>query len=204
MRGIGAVKTEKREKHYLTPQEAANLLMVSPVTVRQWAHKGLLDSSSTPGGHRRFARDEIERFAREHGTVLQPPIRNGFRILIVDDERQTATYLSELLSGISEHVMVQVAHDGFDAGRLVQSFKPRVILLDLRMPGLNGIEVCRRLKDDRTTKSIRIIGMTGYPSEENIRGFEEAGVEVCLGKPFDRAQLLQVIGFERSKQFETM
>lgn len=195
------MKAEKREKNYLTPQEAAELLMVSPVTVRQWAHKGLLDSSSTPGGHRRFARSEIERFAREHGTVLRPPGQNGLRILIVDDDQQTVTYLTELLSGTPESVLVQAAHDGFDAGRLVQSFNPHVILLDLKMPGLDGIEVCRRLKADPSTRAIRVIGMTGYPSEANILGFEEAGVEVCLKKPFDRALLLETIGFERQKQY---
>jgi excisionase family DNA binding protein len=198
---ICAVKTEKRSKNYLTPQEAADLLMVSPVTVRQWAHKGLLDSSSTPGGHRRFARDEIERFAREHGTVLRSPMHNGLRVLIVDDDEQTVTYLTEVLSGTPEHVLVQAAHDGFDAGRMVQSFSPHVILLDLKMPGLDGVEVCRRLKGDMATRAIRIIGMTGYPSEENLSSFEEAGVEVCLKKPFDRAHLVEAIGFERPKQY---
>ena len=195
------MKTDKRSKSYLTPQEAAELLMVSPVTVRQWAHKGLLDSSSTPGGHRRFARSEIERFAREHGTVLQPSMHDGLKILIVDDDEQTVSFLTELLTGTPQDILVQAAHDGFDAGRLVQSFHPHVMVLDLKMPGLDGIEVCRRLKADPSTKAIRVVGMTGYPSDENIREFEQAGVELCLKKPFDRAQLLQAIGFERQKQY---
>ena len=196
------MKREKHSKNYLTPQEAADLLMVSPVTVRQWAHKGLLGSMSTPGGHRRFARDEIERFAREHGTVMQPSVRNGLRILIVDNDRQEATRVSELLSGMSRDLYMREAHDVFDAGRQVQSFNPHVMLLDLKMPGLDGIEVCGHLKGDPTTKAIRIIGMIGDANEKNIRGFEGAGVEVCLKKPFDRAHLREAIGLERSIQHQ--
>jgi CheY-like chemotaxis protein len=169
--------------------------MVSPVTIRQWAQKGLLGASSTPGGHRRFARHEIERFAREHGTVLQPPGDGEYRILIVDDDRQVATYLSELLSGTPRDVVVQVAHDGFEAGRLVQTFHPHVILLDLKMPGLDGFEICRRLKEDPVTKAIRVIAITGYATKENIRRVEDAGAEACLTKPFDRSRLLDAIGF---------
>lgn len=194
------VKIEKRSKNYLTPQEAADLLMVSPVTIRQWAHKGLLGASSTPGGHRRFARDEIERFAREHGTVLQPPVHKGCRILIVDDDQQAVAYLSGLLTEIQEGMHVQVAHDGFDTGRKVQSFQPNVLLLDINMHGLDCIEVCRRLKRDPATRAIRIIGMTGYPTEDNIHRFEEAGADTCLRKPFDRSQLLDSIGLGMSKQ----
>lgn len=194
------MKTEKRSKSYLTPQEAADLLMVSPVTIRQWAHKGLLCSSSTPGGHRRFAREEIERFAHAHGTVLQPSMHHGLRLLIVDNDRQTMTSLPELLSGAPDDVLVQVAHDGFDAGRLVQSFNPNAILLDLEMPGLDGIGVARRLKGDPATRAIRIIGMTGHAGEENVRAYEDAGVETCLKKPVDRTRLLEAIGVEQSKQ----
>ncbi len=195
------MKREKHSKNYLTPQEAADLLMVSPVTVRQWAHKGLLRSMSTPGGHRRFARNEIERFAKEHGTVPQSSVHNGLRILIVDNDRQEATRVSELLSGMSRDLLMREAHDGFDAGRLVQSFNPHVMLLDLKMPGLDGIEVCRHLKGDPTTRAIRIIGMTGDANEKNIRGFEGAGAEACLKKPFDRAHLREIIGFDRSIQY---
>ena len=54
------------DKPYLTPNEVASLFMVSPITVRQWAQKGLLKAEVTVGGHRRFLRGEVERFAREH------------------------------------------------------------------------------------------------------------------------------------------
>ncbi len=57
------------DKPYLTPNEVATLFMVSPITVRQWAQKGLLKAEVTVGGHRRFLRGEVERFARDHGLA---------------------------------------------------------------------------------------------------------------------------------------
>lgn len=59
--------TERRE--HMTPKEVAELMMVSPVTVRQWAAKGLLHALITPGGHRRFPTDRVEDFARKVGVL---------------------------------------------------------------------------------------------------------------------------------------
>jgi excisionase family DNA binding protein len=56
-------------KVYLTPKEVAKLFMVSPITVRSWAKKGLLVAKFTPGGHRRFLKSDVERFMRENGVT---------------------------------------------------------------------------------------------------------------------------------------
>ena len=80
-------------KEFLTPHEVATLLMVSPVTVRQWAQKGLLAAQTTAGGHRRFAIETVAAFARERGIDL-PGITA--RLLIVDDNRQFNNHSSEL------------------------------------------------------------------------------------------------------------
>ena len=97
---------EKR-KPYLTPTEVASLLMVSPITVRQWAAKGLLKAELTLGGHRRFMRHEIERFARDNGLSLQHKSAGpGGRLLIVDDDPQLVTLLREMLD---EHQDLAIA-----------------------------------------------------------------------------------------------
>jgi excisionase family DNA binding protein len=57
--------TSNNNKTFLTPGQAAKLLMVSPITVRAWARKGLLLSESTPGGHRRFLLENVERFGKQ-------------------------------------------------------------------------------------------------------------------------------------------
>ena len=169
--------------------------MVSPVTVRQWAQKGWLKAELTAGGHRRFLIAEVKRFARERGLTLQlPDDDQRQRILIVDDNEKLAGYLVELFHHLPDAPEVEVAYDGFEAGGKVEAFQPHIVLLDLMMPGLDGFTVCKRLKQDPTTRAIRIIAMTGYASPENIQHILEAGAEACLVKPFEKQDLLDALG----------
>ncbi len=177
---------------YLTPNEAAALLMVAPATLRVWSDKGLLHPLTTPGGHRRFLRDDLERFQREH--VGHGPAATGSdrRILIVDDEAAITRYLSALLGGFAG-VTTAIAHDGFTAGSQLHVFRPDLVLLDLMMPGLDGFQVCRQIKSDAATRDIRVIAMTGYSTPDNCAEILAAGAEGCLGKPLDEALLLTTL-----------
>lgn len=179
-----------QEKPYLTPREAAELLMVAPATLRVWTDKGLLKAQTTAGGHRRFPRDELEQFQRQRG--LGSKGRQIRQILIVDDEAPLTRYLTALLGGIAG-VSTAVANDGFSAGRLVQTFRPDTLLLDLMMPGLNGFDVCRQIKADPATQGIRIVAMTGYSTPENAERILAAGAAACLGKPLEEDLLLQTL-----------
>ena len=132
----------------------------------------MINAEFTPGGHRRFMVDEIERFASEHHISLPGDAANDLRVLIVDDDEHISSYLAELMSKIGEaqglNLQTELAADGFDAGIKVLRFQPHAILLDLLMPGMDGFEVCRCLKDDPTTRAIRIIAVTAFPTNENI------------------------------------
>jgi len=181
-------------KTYLSPGEVAKLLRVAPVTVRMWAQKGMLEAETTPGGHRRYRYQEVKRFATLHGISLQMANEDHLRVLIVDDEPAWSEYLDEVLTSADEGVITELASDGFEAGRKVHSFRPHLILLDLKLPGIDGIEVCQSIKADPETKSIRIIGITGFLSKENEVRLMQAGAECCLSKPVDREALLVAAG----------
>ena len=182
------------EKNYLTPQEVARLLMVSPVTVRQWAQRGEIEAVTTPGGHRRFTHDAVSSFARKRGILLS---MNGgsrpLRVLVVDDDPQLNRFLTELFQLQSPRVEVESASNGFEAGLKVETFKPDVILLDLMMPGMDGFEVCRMVKRDPLRASIRIVALSGYMTEENAARAIEAGAETCLSKPVETQLLLDTV-----------
>jgi excisionase family DNA binding protein len=175
------------DKTYLTPNQAAALLMVAPATLRVWADKGLIDARTTAGGHRRFLRDDLERFRNQQ--ALPSRIQ---RILIVDDEAPLLRYLTALLDGF-EGVTTATAQDGFTAGRLVQTFRPQTILLDLMMPGLDGFQVCAQIKSDPSSQAARVIAMTGHPTAENVARILAAGAECCLSKPLDEDALLAML-----------
>lgn len=173
----------------LTPAELAKRLGVSPITLRKWANMGLLRSQTTVGGHRRYPLSEVERLLQRQSQ----PSNSQLQIMIVDDDPFVSTILQDFLSGLSKSIVVEIANDGFAAGRKLATFMPGIILLDLMMPGMNGFEVCRQIKNDPSTAQIRVIAMTGYPTEENIKQILSAGAEACIAKPVDHSELLAVL-----------
>ncbi|HET6473502.1 MAG TPA: response regulator [Pseudomonadales bacterium] len=185
----------------LTPTEVAELLAVSPVTVRQWAQKGLIEARTTPGGHRRFTREAVIDFAHRMAMTLPegfdtPP---GNRVLIVDDDRQFNGMLVALFKQKYPHIEVAFAYDGFEAGRQVLRFKPTLVLLDIMMPGMDGVDVCRAIKSDETSRGARVIAMTGHHTRELEQRVITAGAERLLKKPFGTDELLAVCGLTETE-----
>jgi CheY-like chemotaxis protein len=76
----------------------------------------------------------------------------------------------------------------------VVTFLPDVVLLDAYMPGIDGVEVCKRLRSSAATAHIRVIGVTGRPSAELELAYERAGAAAFLTKPLDPGALLTAIG----------
>lgn len=185
----------KKSETYLTPNQVAELLLVSPVTVRHWALEGRLKFVTTPGGHRRYARSDIEQFAQGHAANLSTRDSiETLRLLVVDDNRDLVDLVSELLATVKQPIVKEFAFDGFEAGDKLHTFKPNVVLLDLMMPGLDGFDTCRRIKQNPLTRDIRVIAMTGYPTDENIHRILQAGAETCLAKPFRAPALFAALG----------
>ncbi len=179
-------------KDFLTPNEVASMMLVSPITVRQWAQKGMLPAQTTAGGHRRFKRENVEIFARSRGITLP---ESKEKLLIVDDDKQLNKLLVALFNAHVPDLEVLSALDGFEAGRLVQEHKPTVVLLDIMMPGMDGVEVCKFLKQDVANSHVRVVAMTGFFSEELEHRVLDAGAQVLLPKPFPNDVVIRACGF---------
>ena len=181
-------------KPYLTPTEVARMLRVATVTVRMWAQKGMLKAEVTPGGHRRYMLHEVKRFASSHGISLQASDDGKYRVLIVDDEPDWRDLLVELLNEHSPDLALETASNGFEAGRKLSEFNPHLVLLDLMMPGIDGVQVCRMIRSDPETSSARVICISAFIDAEAQAALTEAGVERCFAKPVDFTELLGAIG----------
>lgn len=182
------------KKLYLSPGNTAQILGVTPATLRGWTNRGILRAETTEGGHRRYPVSEVLRLAKKNGISLKLPEDLSLRILVVDDDDQFSLFLKEVLEEMPEVSVVSMADSGYMAGNLIPRFKPDVVLLDLKMPGLNGFEVCRIIKEDPETRFIRVVAMSGYCTSENSRDVVQAGAETCLSKPFSVDELKQALG----------
>ncbi len=186
---------------YLTTKKVAQLLMVSQSAVRNWCAKGELPVHLTPGGHRRFLEQDVRRFAEDRGLVVRAVTSEGLRLLVVDDDPGVIEYVSELLSFSQEPMLLETAADGFAAGEKLHTFKPEVVLLDLKMPGMDGYSVCSRIKSNPATAGIKVIAMTAFHNAENVARIQEAGAALCLAKPFDVEALFSALELKAPQLF---
>ena len=115
----------------------------------------------------------------EAPAVARPMDRH--RVLVVEDNVYAAKSFATLLR-LDGHD-VQIAHDGPMALQMAESFQPEVILLDIGLPGIDGYEVARRLRERDEFRATRIIAMTGYGQPEDRRRSKEAGIDDHLVKP---------------------
>jgi DNA-binding response OmpR family regulator len=85
----------------------------------------------------------------------------------------------------------ETASDGFEAGTKIMQFKPDLIILDLFMPGMDGFEVCKQIKENSNTSQIKILAFTGFDSKENKERIMRAGADDYLVKPVEKSVLLK-------------
>lgn len=183
-------------KSVFTTFEAAKICHVSPLSIINWVNAGRLAAFRTPGGHRRIRRDDLVRFMRENGMPLPEELREGSgrpRVLVVDDEPAIRDVIAEHLTLRAKPYEVMTAANGFEAGRMVATWRPDVVLLDLRMPGLDGFQVCRTIKADPETSSTVVLAMTGYYTPETEARILECGALRCFAKPVEPSALASVI-----------
>jgi PAS domain S-box-containing protein len=113
------------------------------------------------------------------------------RILVVDDNQDGAESLAFLLR--QKQNEVEVALNGYDALERVKSFRPDAVLLDIGLPGMNGYEVCRTIRERSTNGHTVIIATSGWGQEEDRRRTREAGFDAHLVKPVQEQELMALL-----------
>ena len=180
------------KKDVYTIPEAAIICSVGRTTMWRWVKSGELKVSTTLGGKYRISKADLEKFIIKNNvyplTHRHSPKR---KILIVDDDRNIQRALTSLL--VNEKYETETASDGFEAGIKVMQYKPDLIILDLFMPGMDGFEVCERMKNDPNTSHIKILAVTGYDTKENKDRILQMGANGYLEKPTEKNKLLNMI-----------
>jgi CheY-like chemotaxis protein len=115
----------------------------------------------------------------------------GRRILVVDDNRDAAASLAMLLQLTGNET--ETAFDGPAALDVAAAFKPDVVLLDIGLPGLNGYEVARRMRQEPWGKAVKLIAITGWGQLEDRQRSHEAGFDDHMVKPVDHDLLAKIL-----------
>lgn len=185
---------------YLTSHAVAKLVRVSPSTVLSWIDKGLLPAHRTPGGHRRVEPAALVRFLRDHDMPIPRDLSSVTRLLVIDDEAPFLSTARRFLKRHAPQLKVETADGAVDGLLKVGTFRPDAVLLDAYMPGMDGVEVCRRLRASAATAHIRVVAITAHPSPGIETAFRKAGAVACLSKPLQPMALLSALGLDRTHE----
>jgi excisionase family DNA binding protein len=169
----------------LSTREIAQRLSVNITTVISWIDQGKLKAHRTPGGHRRVRRDDFLTFAKAYDFPLSAENEKGPIALIVEDDKDFRAMIRNFIGAVRPDVTVQEAADGFEAGQKVSEIGPDILILDLFLPGVNGFEICERIRSHPDLRETAILAMSGKSTEAEKERILRAGADAFLSKPFD-------------------
>ncbi len=180
------------EMKVLTTGEAARHCGVTFRTVIRWIERGRLKAYKLPGrGDHRIRADDFVIFLRENSMPVPDEFGSGNRmILVVEDQPEMAAAIRRVLTRANYEVAV--ARDGFEAGTLLARHRPSLVTLDLKMPGVDGLQVLTYIREHSEHADTRVLVI----SAETTEGLERAliaGANDVLQKPFENTELLKKI-----------
>lgn len=112
-------------------------------------------------------------------------------ILVVDDEPEIRGLILAMLRGFDARL--HEAPDGAVAAEMLDKVRPDVIITDLKMPRMDGFELCRLARGNGRANPPEVIAVTGEPFPENVARIKECGARACLSKPFEMSRLVEEI-----------
>jgi excisionase family DNA binding protein len=168
---------------WLTLGQAAKYLGVAQSTIRKWSDGGRLPAFYTPGGHRRFRRNDLDDFLS--GSRGVSPV-GAATVLVVDDDQRLREYVRVNLE--MDGFAVREASSAEEGLAALEEEAPDLILLDVKMPRMDGFEMLRRVQEQHGVGAIPVIMFSGKVDE--ARTAAERGAQAFIGKPFDPQQLI--------------
>jgi CheY-like chemotaxis protein len=112
--------------------------------------------------------------------------------------RKDHRLVADLIRTSNPAVGTEVACSGFEAGAKFEAFRPDAVVLDLALPGVDALDVCRRLRQGAALGSLRIVAVTRAATPEGSERVLGAGASACLVEPLDPGRLLEELGLGRS------
>lgn len=198
------MKKETKTKRVLiySALEVANMCGVVNQTAINWIRSGYLKAFNTPGGQYRVYKDDLIAFIENRGMripeALQTPAGSEAdwkSLIIIDDDVGLNNAIAAFISNTIPDLNVFQSYDGFDAGAQLVEKKPGFVLLDLSLPGVNGQEICKRIKTDPAFGKPYIIVITALEEPSLEAELLALGADKFFRKPLTLPQIVSAVTF---------
>lgn len=171
-------------KKFFTTQNVADFCGVAHTTVIRWISEGKLNAYETPGGHRRIPLADVLAFMKSFNVPLPAElIEKPAYILVADDEKQIGELVKKSLERLIDGVEVRIALSGVEALMMIGKETPGLLIMDIMMPDMDGIQVCRQLRENSVTRKVPIIAMSGKKLTDEQKAFIEKNTSSFVKKP---------------------
>lgn len=185
--------------------EAAKICGVVNQTAINWIRKGSLKAFTTPGGQYRVYPEDLIDFMQRNKmnvpagliekTKAKPkPHENKKTVLVVDDDAAFNDIICRYLKEKDGNLDLHQAYDGFEAGSLMASLKPQAVVLDLDLPGVDGVKICRNINESPASfGKPAVIVVTALEDEYVEQSCMALGVARYYHKPLNLPQLAKTL-----------
>ena len=167
------------------PGKGTRVTLVAPVRQAAGGRKALAGTVAEPA-----EQADAEAIAIPSLTIIETG-KPRIRVMLVDDHSIVRQGLAGLLRREPDIEVIADASDGATAVQLARQLRPDVVVMDISMPGMNGIEATRHIVQE--SPQVRVVGLSMYQEEDHVRAMREAGAVACLGKGGPSESLIAAI-----------
>ena len=181
-----------KTKKYITVNQIAEYLEVSKQAVNKWINNGDLKVYRLPSGRIKILKSDFLSYLENNGLYIDHEFfKNGEKtIVIIDDDEQIFELFNTYFHNINPNLRIEYASEGIAGLLAIGSNKANIVILDIEIPGMNGIEVCRKLAKDKSLTGIKIVLVSGH-MEKYLNEINQLDVALMLEKPFKLDDLEQ-------------
>jgi len=177
----------KNRRHMLSTGQVAKLCGFSPTSVSNWVRSGKLKAYSTPGGQYRIRRDDLLAFLRRFRMLVPPSLEESHptRIMVIEGHEPAQQVIATALLRSDLRCQTRYFAGACQACIELASFRPDLIIVDLHLPDVDGLDVCREVKKNPKTQDARILVIAAHPDSANIERALAAGADDWIAQPLD-------------------
>lgn len=180
----------KTRSKYLSVIQVAEYLEVSKQAVNKWINEGIIKVDRLPSGRIKILRTDFLQYLKTHNLHIDKMFFGieSKKVVVIDDDEKIRDFIKKFFQKINFNGNVEYATDGISGLIKIGSIEADIVILDIEMPGMNGIEVCRKILANQSLSHMKLVVISGYLSKyEGI--LKELNIELMLEKPFKFSDL---------------
>lgn len=182
-------------KKPLSVGQVADICRVSKKTVLNWIYDGGLKAFTTYGGHYRVWPANVKKFLDSTGMDIPFDYveERTTNILIIDDDVDYTKMLKDAIKADLPHVEVNSTDDGYEGLVLIGEIRPQLVVLDIRMPKVDGMQVLELLKGRKADHDMKVLVVSAYLDDKTKKQLKETVADYALDKLSDSNILIKTI-----------